>query len=226
MQYFLLIFLLTTNYFPTDIQSVELPKIESNDISIIRSDNSGLSFKYTINEAQIEQRDVYIDNSQYTIFNISGTVRNENIGSLDLPSKEVIIGIPQDGRVSVSVEPIAIKKIDNIKIPPVPYQTWDDEPKYQFTQELKSDIFPEEIYEIKEISYIRDIRVARLKIYPVQYHKSNHRAIINLDMQITIHFSQPAEENIRPDYFDGIIQEVLLNGEIAKYCKVTTKFDL
>ncbi|MEO0083844.1 MAG: C25 family cysteine peptidase [candidate division WOR-3 bacterium] len=223
--YSIFLILLSIQYFATDIQSVEPPKIKTSEISIGFADNNGIVFRYAIDEDEIEPVEVVIDNHRYTTFNIPGLAHNEDIGSLDLPSKEVLIGIPQNGNISVVATPIRVKKIEPIKLAPVPYRSWDSEPKYYFSQQDFGDIYPAEICQVKEISYIRNVRVARLKIYPVQYSQLSSQAIINLEIDISVRFSQAAEDDLRPDYFDNIIPQVLLNGEIAKNWKSPSNFE-
>jgi len=185
----------------------------TNDIFLLNSSTNGLSFEYSFDENQISQENIFIDNEKYTLFNIKNAMRKEEVGILDLPSKEIIVAIPQQGEISVFAERSSASRYENIKIPPVPYQTWEKSPTYKLTQNIKSDLYPIRIYEIKEISYLRDIRIARIKIYPIQYNTLTKQAICNNDITISVRFSQPAKDNYRPDFFDGIAKDIILNWE-------------
>jgi len=228
-QFLVINFLLAVSQIPQsqfDISNPFLNKSEpmsvvlSNDISILKSTSDGISFRYSVDDEQLEQQKVHYGNKDYVIFNINGAVRQGQPGQFDLPSKEIIIGIPQQGNVTISAEPISAKSLQNIEMPPVPFRTWEKAPEYRLSQDIKSDFFPENICEIKEISYIRDIRIARIKLNPIQYSHLTKQVIINSDVIIRVQFSQTAHEYSKPDYFDGIVQEILLNGEIAKNWKL------
>ncbi|MEO0076839.1 MAG: hypothetical protein ABIK19_04170, partial [candidate division WOR-3 bacterium] len=70
--YSIFLILLSIQYFATDIQSVEPPKIKTSDISIGFADNNGIVFRYAIDEDEIEPVEVVIDNQRYITFNIPG----------------------------------------------------------------------------------------------------------------------------------------------------------
>lgn len=185
----------------------------SSDIIVAKSDAHGLSLQYSFSDDQLSQEKVAADGKEYTIFNIKGATRKEQIGQFDLPSREVVIAIPQLGEISVIAEPGFVTHFENVEIPPVPYKSWEKPPEYKFRQDLKSDLYPENICEIKEISYFRGIRIARLKIFPIQYNRITKQTVVNSDITVTVRFSRLAEDNFTPDYFDGVAKDIILNWE-------------
>lgn len=191
------------------------PIVKFNDINIIKSSSTGISFEYSIDDNQISQDKVIINGKPTSVFNIRGALRNAQPGQLDLPNKEIIIGIPQQGDISVSYNVVSTREVNNVEIPPVPFKSWEKEPEYRLLQDIKNEFLPDQVCQIKEIGYFRDLRIARIKIYPVQYNPIIKQAIINSDIIINLKFSNPGQEVVRPDYFDGIAKEIILNGQEA-----------
>jgi hypothetical protein len=197
------------------LESKPTPTVLVNDINILKSSSIGISFEYSFNDEQLSQEKVIADSKEYSVFNIKGAVRNESPGQFDIPSKEILIGIPQQGDISLTYEPIVVREVDNIEISPVPFKTWEKAPEYRIVQNNKSAFSPEMVCQIEEISYFRDIRIARIKIYPVQYNPLTKQAIVNSDIIIKVKFSRAGQEMIRPDYFDGIAKDIILNWQDA-----------
>ncbi len=185
----------------------------NTDITMTNSSSTGISFQYLINEDKISQENIFVSGEKYTVFNIKDAIRREQPGKLDLPSKDVIIAIPQQGDINVTVELAGKTTYENIKIAPVPYQTWEKPPVYKLIQDVKSDIYPEKTCEIQEISYLRNIRIARLRIYPIQYNQASGQVTINTDIRINVQFLNPGKDNYIPDIFDGIVKDIILNWE-------------
>jgi hypothetical protein len=109
----------------------------NTDIMLTNSSSTGISFQYLINEDKINQENIFVSGEKYTVFNIKDAVRREQPGKLDLPSKDVIIAIPQQGDISVTFELGGKTSYENIKIAPVPYQTWEKPAVYKLTQDVK-----------------------------------------------------------------------------------------
>jgi hypothetical protein len=216
MTYLLLISILSAipqlNNLPMKTEQNNIQRM-NNDIIITNSTSTGISFQYLINDDKISQENIFVSGEKYTVFNIKDAVRREQPGKLDLSSKDVIIAIPQQGDINVTVELAGKTTYENIKIAPVPYQTWEKPAVYKLTQDVKSDIYPEKTCEVQEISYLRNIRIARLRIYPIQYNQVSGQVTVNTDIRITVRFAQPAKDNLHPDYFDGIAKDVILNWE-------------
>ena len=189
--------------------------ILSKDINILKSSPAGISFEYSFNDKQLSQEKVIAGGKWYSVFNIEGAVRNEFPGQFDIPSKEITIGIPQEGDISLTFELISSREINGIEIPPVPFKTWEKLPEYRIVQDVKSEFLPERVCEIKEIGYFRDIRIARIKIFPVQYNPITKQVSVNSDIVISVKFSQAGQDNFRPDYFDGIAKDIILNWQDA-----------
>jgi hypothetical protein len=58
-----------------------------------------------------------------------------------------------------------------------------------------------------------NIRIARLRIYPIQYNQASGQVTVNTDIIINVHFSNPGKDNYKPAFFDGIAKDIILNWE-------------
>lgn len=217
--------LLINFVFAASLVPVNYQKINS-DISIIASDENRFSFRYSFAQDDMKQHKITIGDKEYYIFDILNAARTNQPGMFDLPSKEIVIGIPQQGEISVSAQVNFQNCVNNIEIAPVPYKTFEGELNYHLNHDYKSDLYPEQLCEIRSISYFRDVRIARIKIYPIQYNHILKQIIISSDISISIRFSHPAKINPRPDYLDGVLKDILLNGERAMEWKSDPHIDM
>ncbi|MEO0072734.1 MAG: C25 family cysteine peptidase [candidate division WOR-3 bacterium] len=190
------------------------------DIEVINSSNAGVKFKYVIQDQNIREEKFFIANKLYTIFVIDGTFRKESPGSFDLPSKEVFVGIPQEGEISITAYSVRNCNVTNVEIPPVPYKSWDMPSVYEI-----KDTSTKLLCEVTTIGYFRDNRIACLKINPIQYDYLTKEATINTEIVVDIKFDVPATDNYYQDYFDNVGSDFILNWEIAKRWKRTTVFE-
>jgi hypothetical protein len=208
-QLLLISFILTASQNPSNSQII------NQDISIVRSDENGISLQYSITQDDIKPEKIIIDNTEYTVFNITNAARTNEPGMLDIPSKDIVIGIPQQGEIVVSAQVNFQTYFNNIKIAPVPYQIFEGGNSYYLRQDFKSNLYPEQICEIKSINNFRDIRIARIKLYPLQYNQLMQQAVMATDISVSVRFSEPGQINQRSDYFDGVFKDIMLNGEQA-----------
>ncbi|MEO0075192.1 MAG: C25 family peptidase propeptide domain-containing protein, partial [candidate division WOR-3 bacterium] len=207
--------ILLLTFIISNVENVSTTHNIPNDIVILHSDEKGLSFQYSYALECLQQKQIIVDGDEYYIFDIKNTIHSNPPGTFDVPSKEVIIGIPQKGDIHLSTYVNFETKINNIKIAPVPYKTFEGLLDYQIQNKINFDIYPSQRVQLKSIEYFRDIRIARIKIYPIQYNYLTKEVNIANDIIISIQFSQAAQINSKSDYFDGIFKDIMLNGEQA-----------
>lgn len=199
----------------SNVESVSIIHNIPDDIVLLHSDEKGLSFQYSFPLEQLQQKQIMLDGDEYYIFDIKNSLHSNPPGTFDIPSKEVIIGIPQEGDIYLSTYINFETKINNIKIAPVPYKTFEGLLDYQIHNKINFDIYPTHRVQLKSIEYFRDVRIARIKIYPIQYNYLTQQVNIANDIRISIQFSQAAQVNSKSDYFDGVFKDIMLNGEQA-----------
>lgn len=186
-----------------------------NNISVIKSDETGIDFRISYSNDAVKQEKIKLDGNEYTVFEITSASRRNKPGELDLPSQELVIGIPPEGEISLSAQVVSHTYADNIQIPPVPYQTFEGRKDYRLVQDIQDNEYPAQVYEITSIGYFRNNRIARIKFYPVQYHEAKRRAVIANEISVAIRFSNPARFDLVTDYFDGVFADIAINGAQA-----------
>jgi hypothetical protein len=148
-----------------------------------------------------------------------------DVGSPNLPQIEILIGVPQTGNIELSTKSSNFKSFDNINIIPVPKVSWDSSKLEKSSVYQENRFFPGPVAEIKEIGFLRNIRVAKILISPVQYNPVTKHLEIHQNLNITARFSAKPTINTKVEnenigYFDRIYEKMLLNGRIAKNWKM------
>lgn len=181
---------------------------------VINSTDSEIVFQFITKAPSI-----ITDNQVFDLPGLNRLVAK--IGDPDLPQTEVMIGIPQTGEVVLQVKPVSVKRFNQINIPPVPKQSWENTVFEKSAVYEQDRFYPGSLAFIKECGFWRDVRVCKILISPAQYNPVRKELNIYETLTVALRFtelpkSQP--ENISP-VFDPIYEKVLLNGNIAKNWK-------
>ncbi|MEO0073551.1 MAG: C25 family cysteine peptidase [candidate division WOR-3 bacterium] len=158
-------------------------------------------------------------------FNYAGTERIAEPGMPDLPAKTVLVGLPQTGNIRLSAESREVETFSGIEIPPAT-GPWEaaiaenpDMDAATLPETALEDWFPRATAELIGIEMLRGVRVARVRIYPVQYNASTRSARVHRHIRIRIDCSEPASENPSTGGLDPLIRDLLVNGEQAVHWK-------
>ncbi|MEO0098562.1 MAG: C25 family cysteine peptidase [candidate division WOR-3 bacterium] len=173
--------------------SLFLPLFLFASLSLIREDERGAEIVY---ENQLEK-----------IFPgyPPEIAEGRKIDDYPLPTIEFFLGIPQEGRVFLSATG---QKETFIK------------------GDLAYDIegnpikkLPEKkaLAEIKSIEYLRDIRFARVRLFPVQWLGSGFR--VYNEIRVNVFYEKAPVIVEGKDYFDDIYEILFINGKKAKFYK-------
>ncbi len=195
------------------------------DIFSVQSSDTEITIEFSLENPLIQEmgfdqnKELYHDIKVNGLYNIS-----TNIGSPNLPQIEVLIGIPQTGNLELSTKASKSLSFENINVIPVPNVSWDSSKLEKSLVYQENQFLPGTIAEITEIGYLRDIRVAKILISPVQYNPVTKYLKIHQNLNITVRFlTKPTIkvnlESEKLGYFDRIYEKILLNGRIAKNWK-------
>ncbi len=195
------------------------------DIFSVQSSDTEITIEFSLEDPLIQEmgfdqnKELYHDIKVNGLYNIS-----TNIGSPNLPQIEVLIGIPQTGNLELSTKTSKSQSFENINVIPVPNVSWDSSKLEKSLVYQENQFLPGTIAEITEIGYLRDIRVAKILISPVQYNPVTKYLKIHQNLNITVRFlTKPTIkvnlESEKLGYFDRIYEKILLNGRIAKNWK-------
>lgn len=140
-------------------------------------------------------------------------------GEPDLPGKIVLIGVPQEGTVHLQVSVSETEEKTGLEIAPA--RTLSEKPVPPGAMYEKDEFWPSAPAELLSIETVRNIRVARIKLNPVQYNPVQKRALIHRQLNCVLNFSRPARQNLKPDPFDSVLTRLLLNGKTAIHWKTS-----
>ena len=147
----------------------------------------------------------------------SGCERLSEPGEPDLPSRVFFVGIPQTGNVRLSVSTEGTETSSGVQVRPVVGfgdgrpGTGDRRPEAA----VGSGFWPAAPAEILSIEALRGVRVARVRVSPVQYDAATRTLRLHHKVRVTLSFDRPAVQSDRSDALDNIIASMLVNGEDA-----------
>ena len=144
-------------------------------------------------------------------------------GKPELPILSTLIAIPDKAGITVQASYSSLETIENIDIAPA--QPFEVESGSYIPQPLEMDndfysrdsYYPEVLADAGDPMIMRDVRLAKIVIYPVHYNPVRHQLRIYHDIAINISFDGPAvnPKTQRADYmseaFYPIYQEYIAN---------------
>lgn len=197
----------------------------ADDIRRISSDNQGLSFLLTIDSLEIRN---CITRPEYSFITFRNAVTVSKPGEPDLPYRRVVVALPPVGKPSVTATPVQEELIDGIQV--VPHFSWlEDQAQWEFSPVYEQDgFYPNALVEIEEISMLRDVRCAILRIAPIQYRPRHHQCRFIRQLKVRVEFAAagnrpPAGRNTElPPLWENIVTDLFLNHELARQWTVAT----
>jgi len=135
-------------------------------------------------------------------------------GEPDLPSRIVLVGVPQAGEVRLSVSTEGTETSYGVRVrPAVGFDNRRQETGYRI--QGRSGFWPAAPAEILSIETLRGVRVARVRVSPAQYDVSTGTLRLHRRVRVALSFDRPAVQVERPDALDDVIEPMLANGEDA-----------
>ncbi len=166
-------------------------------LRVLREDENGIEILY--------QNETEKDQSGYPLKIASG----RKIGEYPLPVVEILIGVPQEGEISLSAS--SEEKT-----------YWEKELTYDPDGYPIPETIPERpLAEISAIEFLRDVRFARIHLFPVK--KEGKGFLVSNRVKIKVKYHKAPKIVERKDYFDDIYEWTLLNGKKAKFYKVANE---
>ena len=211
---------------PVAIQSEPI----KNTNSILRSsDRTGLIVENTINidDLQKEPTNIQIDDTKYSNIMLPDYSFTTEVGKPRLPAKAEIVALPDSVGISLKILNSVYTTLDDYMIAPVPSQvkqglsdgasSVNEVFSVDKTFYATNMFYPETIAEIKDISYIRDQRVAQLVFQPVQYNPVLHELRVYTSIQVQVKYSQAADLEIKDvGPYEGMCLDLIMNYDVSK----------
>ncbi len=190
-------------------------------------------FDFELPEIRFEKREA--NGQTYDVISLvpdQNVTFTSEVGKPQMPAYVELVGIPQDVSPEVSVIQSEFEMRGKYKLfPTQPPRLHTDEVEFVIDEHAygKNRFYPPKLAEIEPLGYIRQQRVARLKIMPIQYNPSTGQLRIYKRLQIRVRYpvpkSQfaPAKQTSSPPiiqqdspYFEGLFSGALANYQQAK----------
>jgi hypothetical protein len=132
-------------------------------------------------------------------------------GEPDLPSRVILIGLPQTGGVRLSVSTEGTETVNGARV----RSAVGFEKRETGVESRESRSGREPAAEILSIETMRGVRVARVRVSPAQYSPGTGTLRLHHKVRVTLSFDRPAVPVDRPDPLDYVIEPMLVNGRDA-----------
>lgn len=197
---------------------------EYDEIEVLKSDQKGVVFKYSVPEPTLAN--VRTNGIDFDQISLDKCVLSDSPGEPQLPVRIVVIGVPPEAEIEIEIlereseersgvnltSPLKIEKSDKSRLGyEVSYQGLDK-------AFMLDRFFPEKIVALETPTFLRNQRIVRLKIYPIQYNPQRKTIRYHPQLTISVRFLGGTKEPQRTekDLFEKIYQHLLLNYEESK----------
>ncbi len=171
------------------------------EVKIIKSDKYGIIIENCINLEDINFNPEDIDDKTFHKLSIKNYGYTNEIGKPMLPTKEILVAIPEEIDINLNILSSSYKSYYNYLIYPVPKsieKTTKDGYSYIEEEFYIDDIFyskniyyPSPLAKIEKIFYIRDQRVVRILFNPFIYNPEKQHLKSYFSVKIELKYSSP-----------------------------------
>jgi hypothetical protein len=189
------------------------------DVRIIGSSEHDLTFSVHFSSITSRQREV--NTTRYVEYKFENEIAGGTPGSPQLPSRQIIIGIPWGGRYDLTVQPGNAGITAAGRIVPVPTMRGTGLSAYEYYQEnpavySRNELYPENYYTV-DTSCVRFQRILRLYLFPVRYNPARNTVSMVTDFIVNVRFAGSGERGFRPDvHNESLYRDLVLNYEAAR----------
>jgi hypothetical protein len=204
------------------------PVSEYDEIQVLKSDQEGIVFKYEVPEPLLQK--VKINETDFDQITLDKCPLSDLAGEPQLPVRIVVIGVPLEAEIEVEILEEKSQERSGINLAPALRIEKSDESRLGYKVSspkldpafMADRFFPEKIVSFDPPMFLRNQRIVRLKIHPIQYDPQRKTIKYHPQLTISVRFlggkkePSPAEK----DLFEKIYQNVLLNyGESKTWRK-------
>jgi len=215
---------------PNEVKKVDNPaetSVSQGDtkIRLLASDTSGLTLEIRVTENDLNIKEVTVAGKLFHMITLADCVSStDEIGGPQLPLATQIVALPESVEVTLEVLYSAFSTKRDITVYPVPEPvktktpdgfTYFDEQFYVDEKAYSTDAFqPGPLAQISGISYLRDVRVAQLTFYPVQYNPVTQELRVYSSIKARVNYNVPAKLEIHDaGPLTNILEHSVLNYE-------------
>lgn len=195
------------------------------DVQIIGTLNDGLVIAFQMPEIKANSKEA--GGQTYQALSFKNCSFTHEVGKAQVPIRIITLGIPDASRPDVSVLSSESSLLTGYKLYPVIEETNSAIDRTFYAQ---SAFYPSDIAQIKPIGYLREHRLARLELHPVQYNPATGQTRIYKKLKVKVTFSTPGVGYSTPDTnshftskvrqsvnaFEDLYKDTLLNYDQAR----------
>jgi hypothetical protein len=197
---------------------------EYDEIEVLKSDQEGVVFKYSVPEPTLAN--ARMNGIDFDQISLDKCVLSDSPEEPQLPVRIVVVGVPPEAEIEVEILEGESQERPEINLTSPPKIEKSDQSRlgYQVSYQkldrvfMVDRFFPEKIVSFDPPIFLRNQRIVRLKIYPVQYNPQRKTIRYHPQLTISVRFLGGAKEpqGIEKDLFEKIYQHLLLNYEESK----------
>ena len=187
---------------------------------ILSMDDNGFEIEVTLPPFELE--DVFIDGEKYQSIILRKWAKTSDAGFPELPFNGIMIQAPPSGKIWIDVTESVYKSVLDCQICPVLKRTIGGDLQYN-VKFVRNDgvynsriFFPERLADIDSRGMLRDLSVARVKIYPFQWNPATGELRYYQKLRLRVRFEKPLQrekERIpgRGEVFERVAEKTIIN---------------
>jgi len=145
---------------------------------------------------------------------VSGFDQLAEPGEPDLPSRVILVGVPQTGGVRLSVSTEGTETSAGVQVRPA-VGFGGSNPQTEQSILAGGGFWPAAPAEILSIETLRGVRVAKVRVSPAQYDATTRTLKLHRRVRVSLSFDRAGVQTDRLDALDDVIRPMLVNGADA-----------
>jgi hypothetical protein len=193
----------------------------TDGLRILRSDAEGVVLEIEIPPYSIQT--VEAEDHTYQRVHLPGYSTIATPGAPELPQKALLLGIPPDATLNLTILAAPYTVAEGIQVHPAPDRRVEPARFVEDTHIHDTDaFFPPAVARIGEIGYLRDQRFVQLLVNPLQVNPTTrelrHHHRIRLQLGFSYPLGRPEAVSGRPESpgFESVLRDAILNAETAQ----------
>lgn len=194
-----------------------VPKLYANDAQIIETLPNGLIIELNITELNSKTEE--INGETFNSISFENCYFTNDNYMPKIPFCSAIIGIPDQSSPTISILSSNYNLMNDYKLP-----IFEDTDSDQSSPNIsKNDgFYPSNLAKVTPLGYMRQQRLARLELYPVQYNQLTSQLRFYKRLSVKVIFNNSSSSSIQSfdSVYEDIYKDALLNYEQAKKWRI------
>ncbi|MFQ6039563.1 MAG: C25 family peptidase propeptide domain-containing protein, partial [Candidatus Poribacteria bacterium] len=166
---------------------------EDNYIRALSSDTNSVVMEFVTppfgeNDLPFTVESVQLEGRAFQRLTLKGLTHIAEEGKPQLPFKGVLLQIPAEAQVDLRVESKETMTYSGYRIPPATEFGIGNRLYFDKAIYAKDAFYPQKPAKIEVLGFLRDVRVANVVIYPIQYNPVRNEVRFHRRLQITVAF--------------------------------------